>query len=117
MGPAYAGDLQGNVWRVDITDPSPANWIVSVMFQTTDPGGAPQPITTVPAVTLNPKFPNLLRTMVYVGTGQLLGVPDLSTKQVQTMYGIYDPPTGATRVRYRCRPRRGRYAAGTWTSA
>ena len=50
----------------------------------------------MPAVTLNPKFPNLLGTMVYVGTGQLLGVPDLSTTQVQTMYGIYDPPTGAT---------------------
>jgi type IV pilus assembly protein PilY1 len=93
---AYAGDLQGNVWRVDISDPNPANWIVSVMFQTTDPSGAPQPITTVPAVTLNPKFPNLLGTMVYVGTGQLLGVPDLSTTQIQTMYGIYDPPTGAT---------------------
>jgi len=50
----------------------------------------------VPAVTLNPKFPNLLGTMVYVGTGQLLGIPDLSTTQIQTMYGIYDPPTGAT---------------------
>jgi type IV pilus assembly protein PilY1 len=93
---AYAGDLQGNVWRVDITAANPANWIVSVMFQTTDPSGAPQPITTVPAVTLNPKFPNLLGTMVYVGTGQLLGIPDLSTTQIQTMYGIYDPPTGAT---------------------
>jgi type IV pilus assembly protein PilY1 len=93
---AYAGDLQGNVWRVDITDPNPANWIVSVMFQATDPSGAPQPITTAPAVTLNPKFPNLLGTMVYVGTGQLLGIPDLSTTQIQTMYGIYDAPTGAT---------------------
>ncbi len=93
---AYAGDLQGNVWRVDITDANPANWIVSVMFQATDPGGAAQPITTVPAVTLNPKFPNLLGTMVYVGTGKLLGVPDLSTTQIQTLYGIYDPPTGAT---------------------
>jgi type IV pilus assembly protein PilY1 len=93
---AYAGDLQGNVWRVDITDPNPANWIVSVMFQTTDPSGAPQPITTVPAVTLNPKFPNLLGTMVYVGTGQLLGIPDLTTTQIHTMYGIYDPATGAT---------------------
>ncbi len=98
-GPAnvvYAGDLQGNLWRVDITAANPANWIVSVIYQTLDPGGAPQPITTVPAVTLNPKFPNLLGTMVYVGTGQLLGVSDLSSTQIQTMYGIYDPPTGAT---------------------
>jgi type IV pilus assembly protein PilY1 len=92
----YAGDLQGNVWRIDISAANPTGWIVSVMFQTTDPSGAPQPITTVPAVTLNPKFPNLLGTMVYVGTGQLLGIPDLSTTQIQTMYGIYDAPTGAT---------------------
>jgi type IV pilus assembly protein PilY1 len=93
---AYAGDLQGNLWRVDITAASPANWIVSVVYQTRDASGVPQPITAVPAVTLNPKFPNLLGTMVYVGTGQLLGVPDLSTTQIQTMYGIYDPLTGAT---------------------
>jgi len=93
---AYAGDLQGNVWRVDISDPSPANWIVSVLYQTRDPGGAIQPITTVPAVTLNPSFPNLLGTMVFVGTGELLGIGDLATTQLQTMYGIYDPPTGAS---------------------
>jgi type IV pilus assembly protein PilY1 len=92
----YAGDLQGNVWRIDTSDANPTNWIVSVLYQALDPGGAPQPITTVPAVTLNPKFPNVLGTMVYVGTGQLLGVPDLSTTQIQTIYGIYDPPSGAT---------------------
>jgi type IV pilus assembly protein PilY1 len=28
----YAGDLQGNVWRVDISDPEPTNWKVSVIF-------------------------------------------------------------------------------------
>jgi type IV pilus assembly protein PilY1 len=30
-----------------------------------------------------------------VGTGQLLGFPDLTTTQVQTLYGIFDPPTGS----------------------
>jgi type IV pilus assembly protein PilY1 len=93
---AYAGDLQGNLWRVDVSDANPANWVVSVLYQALDPGGASQPITTVPAVTLNPKFPNVLGTMVYVGTGELLGVADLSPTQIQTMYGIYDPPSGAT---------------------
>jgi type IV pilus assembly protein PilY1 len=92
----YAGDLQGNVWRVDISDSNPANWQVSVIYQTRDALGAIQPITTVPAVTLNPSFPLTPGTMVFVGTGQLLGVQDLSTTQVQTMYGIYDPPTGST---------------------
>jgi type IV pilus assembly protein PilY1 len=91
----YAGDLQGNVWRVDITSNNPANWVVSVIYQARDASGNIQPITTAPAVTLNPEFPQLLGTMVYVGTGQLLGVSDLSTTGVQSMYGVFDPPTGS----------------------
>jgi len=91
----YAGDLQGNIWRVDITNSNPANWVVSVIYQARDINGNIQPITTVPAVTLNPEFPQLLGTMVYVGTGQLLGVGDLSTTGVQSIYGIFDPPTGS----------------------
>ena len=86
----YAGDLQGNVWRVDIHDPNPAAWVVTVLFQATDANGTPQPITTTPAVSLNPRFPLLPGTMVYVGTGELLSVQDLSNTQVQTMYGVYD---------------------------
>lgn len=96
----YAGDLQGNLWRVDISSPTVANWAVStsvsVLFQARDPSGNPQPITTTPAVTLNPLFPSLLGNMVYFGTGQLLTVNDLSTTQVQSVYGIFDsgtPPT------------------------
>jgi type IV pilus assembly protein PilY1 len=91
----YGGDLQGNLWRVDISSANPAQWKVSVVFQARDSSGAPQPITTVPAVTLNPQFPRLLGTMVYVGTGQLLGLGDLSTTQTQSLYGMFDPPTGS----------------------
>jgi type IV pilus assembly protein PilY1 len=92
----YAGDLQGNVWRVDISSSNPANWVVSVIYQTRDGGGNIQPITTAPAVTLNPEFPQLLGTMVFVGTGQFLGAADLTTTGVQSMYGIFDPPTGSS---------------------
>jgi type IV pilus assembly protein PilY1 len=92
----YAGDLQGNLWRVDITNSNPANWVVTVIFQARDSSSIPQPITTIPAVTLNPLFPQILGTMVMIGTGQLLGLPDLSTTQVQTLYGIFDAPTGAS---------------------
>jgi type IV pilus assembly protein PilY1 len=91
----YAGDLQGNVWRVDITNSDPSQWQVRVLYQTQDASGNRQPITTAPAVTLNPEFPQLPGTMVVVGTGQLLGFPDLTTTQVQTLYGIFDPPTGS----------------------
>src|SRR5581483_4124639 len=68
----YAGDLQGNLWRVDIQNSDSNLWQVTLLFQATDgpaPSGHPQPITTAPAVTLNPKFPLLPGTLVYVGTG------------------------------------------------
>ncbi|HZR36027.1 MAG TPA: PilC/PilY family type IV pilus protein, partial [Nevskia sp.] len=91
----YAGDLQGNLWRIDISDSSPANWQnhVSVLLQAKDSSGAAQPITSAPAVTLNPQFPQRLGTLVIFGTGQLLAVSDLSTTQTQTIYAVYDPGT------------------------
>jgi type IV pilus assembly protein PilY1 len=89
----YAGDLQGNLWRIDVSNANPGAWTVSVMFQAYDSvASQPQPITVTPAVSLNPRFPQLLGTMVYFGTGQLLTIADLTNNQVQSVYGIYDPP-------------------------
>ena len=90
----YAGDLQGNLWRVNISNPNPALWTVTVMFQARDASNNIQPITTSPVATLNPRYPAVLGTMVYFVTGQLLGTPDLATTQVQTIYGIFDPAAG-----------------------
>jgi type IV pilus assembly protein PilY1 len=98
-GPAnvlYAGDLQGNVWRVDISNASTSNWTASVLFQATDPSGNPQPITTQPVVSLNPDFPRLAGTMVFVGTGQLLATTDLTTTQTESLYGLYDAMPNAS---------------------
>jgi type IV pilus assembly protein PilY1 len=90
----YAGDLQGNLWRVNISSSNPTLWTVSVMFQARDSSNTVQPITTAPTATLNPSYPAVLGTMVYFVTGQLLGTADLASTQVQTVYGIYDPPAG-----------------------
>jgi type IV pilus assembly protein PilY1 len=90
----YAGDLQGNMWRVDISDPNPVNWVASVLFQARDGSGNPQPITTKPVASLNPRYPQVLGTMVMFGTGQFLGLPDISNESVQSIYGVYDPPAG-----------------------
>jgi type IV pilus assembly protein PilY1 len=90
----YAGDLQGNMWRIDISNSNPTNWAVSVLFQARDALGNTQPITTKPVATLNPRYPQILGTMVLFGTGQFLGVPDLSNENVQSIYGVYDPPAG-----------------------
>jgi len=82
------------LWRINVSNANPLNWTVSVLFQATDSAGHPQPITTTPVATLNPRFPQVLGTMVFVGTGELLGIPDLGNVQVQSIYGIYDPPSG-----------------------
>jgi type IV pilus assembly protein PilY1 len=90
----YAGDLQGNLWRVDISNANPALWAVSILFQARDASNNLQPITTTPVVSLNPRYPQVLGTMVFFATGQLLGTPDLSNQNMQTIYGVYDPPAG-----------------------
>ncbi len=86
----YAGDLQGNVWRVDLSSSNPANWTASLLFKAVDASGNAQPITMAPVVTLNPDFPRLPGLMVYVGTGELLSTNDLTSSQVQSIYGLYD---------------------------
>jgi type IV pilus assembly protein PilY1 len=92
----YAGDLQGNLWKVNIASASPSSWTAQVILQARDPGGSVQPITTAPAVSLNPRFPSVVGTMVMVGTGQLLSVADFGVTQTQTIYGVFDPPAGYT---------------------
>ncbi|MET0331493.1 MAG: PilC/PilY family type IV pilus protein, partial [Dyella sp.] len=87
---AYAGDLQGNLWAINMSNANPANWTVSLLFTARDPSGKPQPITTAPALSLNPNFPSNPGLMAFVGTGQLLTMGDLSTTQTQSVYGIWD---------------------------
>lgn len=88
----YAGDLQGNLWSVDVTATDPANWTAKVLFQARDSLGAAQPITTPPVVTLNPNYPRRQGLFILFGTGRLLTSSDLLDTQTQTIYGIWDKP-------------------------
>ena len=87
---AYGGDLQGNVWRFDL-----ANWTAVKIAELSDGAGAPQPVTSAPAVGQVAGDAN--KFLVYVGTGQYLGETDIPgagqnahATQTQTMYGIID---------------------------
>ena len=93
----YAGDLQGNLWKVDVSSANPSQWSVQLLFQARDSSGNPQPITVAPVVSLHPDFPLDSGTIVYFGTGQLLGAPDLNTTSLQTFYAVWDAP-GLTKV-------------------
>ncbi|MBI2786112.1 MAG: pilus assembly protein PilY [Legionella longbeachae] len=88
----YAGDLQGNMWSVNVSDPNPANWTVRLLFHATDSSGATQSITTPPVVTLNPGYPRWPGLLAMFGTGQLLQTSDLLNTQTQSIYGVWDKP-------------------------
>jgi type IV pilus assembly protein PilY1 len=82
---AYAGDLQGNVWRFDLVNNS-----VVKLFQARDGSGARQPITAGVRVS---KDPDTGKTWVFFGTGRFLSTGDPASRQVQTWYGLIDDGT------------------------
>ena len=93
----YAGDMQGNLWKFDVSDSNPANWDAAwssggspaPLFTTT----ANQPITSQPQASFHPD--NRAGFMLYFGTGQYLEVNDNvgSGQTTQTFYGIWDKDT------------------------
>jgi Tfp pilus assembly protein, tip-associated adhesin PilY1 len=100
----YAGDLQGNVWRIDVTDKSAAKWAISKFGQSkatplfvakdaSTPTPLLQPITTAVTVA-SVKTGSVNRVMVLFGTGRK--TPTTSTSGdtyatgQQTFYGIWD---------------------------
>ncbi|MCD0495216.1 hypothetical protein LQD23_23340 [Chromobacterium violaceum] len=89
----YAGDLQGNLWAINVSSANPANWSVRLLFTATDSSGNHQPITSAPAATLNPNFPKQKGMMVFFGTGQLLAQSDLTNTNTQAFYAVYDNMT------------------------
>jgi len=84
-GVAFAGDLAGNLWRFDLSDPIPANWKVTLTYQPVTQGA--QPITVMPRL-----FPDPVtnRFMVVFGTGKYLGASDNTSTTMQAMYGVRD---------------------------
>ena len=99
VGYVYGGDLLGNVWRFDVNDTATSAAIgtgSSFLFATlfSDAAGTnPQPITTTPVL-----GKILEKRVIYIGTGQYLGKPDLSTTQSQTQYAIMDDDATVTFV-------------------
>jgi type IV pilus assembly protein PilY1 len=83
----YAGDLRGNVWRVDLTGdsgtyPSP----VKIAVLTNEKGKA-LPVTTRPLIEIDPATE---RRYVMVGSGRLLGDSDIRDAERQAFYAIVD---------------------------
>jgi type IV pilus assembly protein PilY1 len=90
----YAGDLLGNLWRFDIDNlVAPNNAALRLAYlQAGSPTAVAQPITTQPALGLV-DYAGSQVPVVYVGTGRMLGLSDLSSTALQTIYAIKDPLT------------------------
>ena len=81
---AYAGDLQGNLWKFDLSHKNPQQWSVSKLFK------APQPITSAPDAGEHPKGGYL----VFFGTGKYLESGDVGSAPGNAMYGVWDDGSG-----------------------
>lgn len=86
---AYAGDLQGKLWRFDIAADGQASIGFSgePLFQATGPTGTVQPITIAPSMVLHPEKGRV----VLFGTGRLIDEADSASTDTQTYYGVWDP--------------------------
>jgi type IV pilus assembly protein PilY1 len=86
---AYAGDLQGQLWRLDFSAGLPpwpkATGAGIPLFAASDAGGKRQPITTQPRAVYAGNGLLLL-----FGTGSLLEHSDAQDKSFQTFYAVSD---------------------------
>jgi type IV pilus assembly protein PilY1 len=96
----YAGDLQGNMWRFNVSSSNPSDWSATPPVKIFT-GTATQPITTRPEVGPNPQglppgsvgVSGSAGVMVYFGTGKYLESVDTLTPPIQTtqtFYGLLD---------------------------
>lgn len=97
----YAGDLQGNLWRFDISSNNRSTWSASIIFTAKGPDGKPQPIVLAPQLSLHPSVslsrsiskPNLMLTF---SGGKFLEACDKDAAGCQaesttrTLYSLWD---------------------------
>ena len=86
---AYAGDLEGNLHRFDLSSPEPSNWSATTLFQARHGTGegVPQPIVARPMVFKHPSQPGFL---VVFATGAPSSPAQSGDGAVQSLYGVWD---------------------------
>jgi type IV pilus assembly protein PilY1 len=87
----YAGDLNGQVWRFDLTGTSGSYPLPTLLATLTDASNNPQPVTTAPLIEIHP---TTRKRYVMIGTGQLLAATDVINTNMQTFYAILDGTAG-----------------------
>lgn len=88
----YGGDMQGNLWKFDLSDTNPDNWNIALSgapLFTAVRDGAAQPIMSGIEATAGPGG----GVSLFFGTGQYFAADDnqvSATSPVQTLYGVWD---------------------------
>lgn len=83
----YAGDINGNMWKFDVSSASPASWAVANAGSPLFTAPAGQPITSAPQVFPHPNGGR----MVLFGTGKFIETADASGPfTTQALYGVWD---------------------------
>ncbi len=95
----YAGDLQGNLWKFDLSSATGASaWGLgnggNPLFTARNSSNQIQSITAQPTVGGHPSG----GVLVYFGTGIYLANTDVSNTNVQSFYAIWDKPSATTTV-------------------
>jgi type IV pilus assembly protein PilY1 len=88
----YVGDLNGQLWRFNLTGTSGSYPGPTQIASLTDSSGNAQPVTTAPLIEVHPT--TRIR-YVMLGTGRLLSTGDVSSSQVQSFYAIMDGAAGS----------------------
>ncbi|PCJ17799.1 MAG: hypothetical protein COB04_08040 [Gammaproteobacteria bacterium] len=95
----YVGDLQGNLFRFDISSSSSSTWANSsnlkVVYQAEDDLSNPQPIIAQPVVISHPDEDGFI---VIAGTGSWMTNDDATTSEIQSIYGIWDDLSNSPEV-------------------
>lgn len=86
----YGGDLQGNLWKFDLSSNTSANWAVafggSPLVRAVNTAGAAEPITAAPTYLLHPAG----GVMVLFGSGKLIDTGDAQDLGQRSLYGVWD---------------------------
>lgn len=93
----YAGDLNGTIWRFDLTgsNTSTAYPLGAAIAKLQDKTGNNLAVTTAPLIEVHP---DTRFRYVMVGTGKLLDIVDVTSAQEQTFFAIKDGTAGAFKV-------------------
>ncbi|MGN0858369.1 MAG: pilus assembly protein, partial [Stenotrophomonas sp.] len=86
----YGGDMLGNIWKFDLGQGVTSGWGVhedKPLFTATGPDGTVQPVTGGLTLALHPRT---YQPWLFFGTGRLLTAGDMTSADVQSLYGMVD---------------------------